>query len=112
MSTALFVSTAVFGSTTGRKPQGKTGQGVSAAESLPATTAGVNFQAKTGQGVSAAKIPPQGHQDTKEAEAHGVSTRRRQNDKEAGAQDVSGSSAGGATNRFSNKDSYNMAHAR
>ncbi len=45
---ALFGLTAVFGSTTGGKPQGKTGQGVSAADFLPATTAGGNFQGKTG----------------------------------------------------------------
>ena len=38
-------------------------------------------------------------------------TRGRQNDIEAGAHDVRGSSEGGATNRFSDEDSYNMAHA-
>ena len=37
-------------------------------------------------------------------------TRGRQNDKEAGAHDVRGSSAGAATNKFSDYDSYNMAH--
>ena len=40
-----------------------------------------------------------------------VSTRRRQNDKEAGAHDVRGSSAGVATSRSSDKDSYKMADA-
>ena len=111
VSKALFGLTAVFGSTTGGKTQGKTGQGISAADFLPATTAGANFQGKTGQGVSAADFFPQGHQYKKEAEAHGVLTRGRQNDKEAGAHDVRGSSAGAATNRTSDEDSYNMADA-
>ena len=42
----LFGLTAVFGSTTGGNPQGKTGQGISAAEFLPATTAGGIFRGK------------------------------------------------------------------
>jgi hypothetical protein len=109
VSTALFGLTAVFGSTTGGKTQGKMGQGVSAAYFFLATTAGGNFQGKTGQGVSAAEFFPQGHQYEKEAEAHGVSTRGRQIDKEAGARDVHGSCAGAATNRSSDEDSYNMA---
>ena len=56
---ALFGSMAVFGLITGVKTQGKTGQGVSAADFLPATTTGANFQGKTGQGVSAANFFPQ-----------------------------------------------------
>jgi len=107
--TALFGSTAVFGSTTGGNTQGKTGQGVSAAVFLPATTAGGNYQGQTGQGVSTANFFPKGHQYEQEAGAHGVSTRGHQNDKEAGAHDVRESSAGGATNRSSDEDSYNMA---
>ncbi len=102
MLTALFGSKAVFGSTTGGKPQGKTRQGVSAADFLPVTTAGGNFQGKTGQGGSAANFFPQGHQDEKEAEARGVSTWGRQNNKEAGAHDGRKSSAG------LDEDSYNM----
>ena len=43
VSMALFGSMAVVGSTTGGKPQGKTGQGISAADFLPATTAGGDF---------------------------------------------------------------------
>ena len=74
MSTALFGSAAVFGSATSGKIQGKTGQGVSAADLLPATTAGGDFQGKTGQGASAADFISQGHQYEKEAEAHGGST--------------------------------------
>ena len=48
VSTALFGLSAVF-ELTGSKTQGKTGQGVSAANFLPATTAGGKFQGKTGQ---------------------------------------------------------------
>ncbi len=84
MSMAVFGSTVVFGSTTGGKILGKTGQGVSAADFLLAATAGGKFQGTTGQGVSAAVFFFPGHQYKKEAEAHGVSTWGRQIDKEAG----------------------------
>jgi hypothetical protein len=95
-----------FGSTTGEKTQGKTGQGGSAANFFPRTAAGGNGQGKTGQGVSAAGFLPQGHQYEKEAAARGVSTRERQIDKEAGAHDVRGSGAD------SDEDSYDdMAEA-
>jgi hypothetical protein len=57
VSTALFGSSEVFGSTVG-KTQGKTGQRGSAADFFPGTAAGV----------------PRGHQFEKEAEAHGVPT--------------------------------------
>ena len=76
VSTALFGSTEVFGSTTGGKNQKKTRQGRSAA----------NFFLRTAAGV------PRGHQFEKEAEAHGVPTRGRQIYKEAGAHDVRRSS--------------------
>ena len=106
VSTSLFGSTAVFGLMTGRKPQGKTGQGVSAADFFPVTTAGGTFQGITGQGVSAAIFFfPQGHQDKKEAKAHGVSSRGHQNNKEVRAHDVRKSRAG------LDEDSYTMAHA-
>jgi hypothetical protein len=111
VSTALFGSSAVL-ELTGGKTQGKTGQGVSAANFLPMTTAGGKFQGKTRQSVCAANFFPQGHQYKKEAEAHGVSTRGRQNDKEAGAHDVRGSSKkGGVTDRSSYDDWYNLADA-
>ena len=45
---------------------------------------GGGFQGQTGQGISDAVFFPQGHQYEKEAGAHGVSTRGRKNDKEAG----------------------------
>jgi hypothetical protein len=75
VSTALFGSLEVFGSVTGGKTQGKTGQSGSAANFFPGTAAGV----------------PRGHQFEKEAEVHGVPTRGRQIYKEAGAHDVRGS---------------------
>ena len=81
--TALFGSTEVFGSTTGGKTQGKSGQGGSAADFVPGTAAGGNFKGGTGQGGSAADLFPRG-------KAHGVSTRGRQINKEAGAHDVRG----------------------
>jgi hypothetical protein len=68
-------------------------------------TAGGNGQGKTGQGVSAVGFLPQGHQNEKEAAAHGVSTRESQIDKEAGAHDVRGSGAD------SDEDSDDMADA-
>jgi hypothetical protein len=58
--TALFGSSEVFVSAVG-KTQGKTGQRGSAANFFPGTTAGV----------------PRGHHFEKEAEAHGVPTRKR-----------------------------------
>ena len=58
VSAALLGLTAMFGSTTRGKPQGKTRQGVSAADFLPATTPGGIFLGKTGQGVSAANFFP------------------------------------------------------
>ena len=76
VSTVLFGSTDVFGSTTGGKNQKKTRQGRSAA----------NFFLRTAAGV------PRGHQFEKEAKAHGVPTRGRQIYKEAGAHDVRRSS--------------------
>jgi hypothetical protein len=78
VSTALFGSTEVFGSTTGGKKQGKTGQGGSAANFFPGTAGGV----------------PRGHQFEKEAEAHGVPARGRQIYKEAGSHDVRTLSSG------------------
>ncbi len=75
VSAALFDSTAVFGSTTGSKNQGKTGQGGSAADFCRGTAAGV----------------PREYQFEKEAEAHGGSAQGRQINKEVGAHDVRGS---------------------
>jgi hypothetical protein len=105
VSTALFGLAALFGTTAGGKNKGKTRQGISAADFLPATwrpthtplhgserrspqvpaalfclaalfdlTAEEIFQGKTGQGISAANFSPtQGPQYKKEAAiAHGV----------------------------------------
>jgi hypothetical protein len=76
------------------------------------TTAEGNLQGGTGQGVSAADFFPLGHQYKKEAEAHGGSTQRRQNYKEALAHDVGGSGAGAVTNPSSDDEGYNMADAK
>jgi hypothetical protein len=91
VSTALFGSTEVFGSTTSVKTQGKTGQSGSAANFLSGTAAGGHYKGGTGQGVSAANFSPWEHQFGKEAKTHGVSTRGHQIYKEAGAHDVHGS---------------------
>jgi len=108
----LFDLTAVFGSAAVGKTQGRTGQGVSAAIFLPATTVEWNLQGGTGQGVSTANFFPQGHRYKKEAEAHGGSTRGHQNEEEAVAHDVGGSGAGAVTNSSSVDKGYNMANAR
>ena len=91
MSTALFDSTEVFGSTTIGKTQGKTGQGGSAADFVPGTAAGGDLKGGAGQGRSAADFPPRGHQLEKEAKAHVVLALGCQINKEAGAHDVRGS---------------------
>ncbi len=92
----MFDPTAVFGSAASGKTQGRTGQGASAANFLPATTAEGNLQGGTGQGISAADFFSQG----------------RQNDEEAVAHDVRGSGAGAATNPSSDDEGYNLADAR